>query len=277
MVLDLTKTELTLAEIYQITTVDGIIARFTSHDQDIVYAGNTYQAIPITRTQVSYHTDLQVDKVDVSFGLVGVTVGDLSYSIPKIIRLGLLRGAHVVINLIDYVALDDDKLIFEGWVTGNITYNRGITTIPVSSLLDRLNEKFPKYIYSEYCNHKLYGTYCGLTKNTYREQSSAAAGSTVSKIYSAIFAFSAHAEDYWTKGEIEMTSGDNLNVSRTIIKHNDGNIDLLIPFTEAIAEGNTFDSWPGCDKSGEICESKFNNYANFMGFEHTPKPETLYG
>ena len=277
MALDLTQTELTLAEIYEFTLVSGAIARFTSHDVDIEYGGDNYQVIPISRTSASYHADLQVDEVKVSLGLVGVLIGDAEYSMPKIIRLGLLRNAHVTIKLIDYIALDDEKLIFEGWVTGDITYNRGITSIPVSSLLDKLNEKFPKYIYSEYCQHKLYGTYCGLIKDDYKESDAAGAGSTVSKIYADIFLYSNQAEGYWTKGEIKMTSGDNATVSRTIIKHGDGYINVLIPFAEDIAEDDTFDAWPGCDKSGETCEAKFNNYANFFGFEYTPKPEVLYG
>ena len=73
-----------------------------------------------------------------------------------------------------------------------------------------------------------------------------------------------------------MTLGNNLNVSRTIYKHNDGNVELLIPYNEAINIGvDTFDVWPGCDKSGATCASKFSNYSNFFGFEYTPKAEVL--
>ncbi len=273
--MDPTAAQLTFAELYEITTTDGSVLRVTSHDASIVYGGNTYQALPIKRSQIAYHTDLQVDKVEISMGLVGVKVGAKEYSIPKLIRLGLLRNAHVKIHLIDYVLKNEIKLLFEGWVTEGISYNNGIVTLSVGSILDKLNEKFPKYIYSEYCNHQLYSLYCGLTKNNYKISSTAGAGSTESKIYSSVFAFSAHAEGYWAKGELKMTAGGNANLSRTIIKHNDGNVELLIPFPEAVVVGDAFDAWPGCDKAGVTCHEKFNNYANFLGFEYTPKPEVL--
>jgi len=275
--MDLTAAQLTFAELYKFATVDGSILRVTSHDASIVYDGNTYQAIPIKRSKINYHTDLQVDKVDISMGLVGVKVGAKEYSIPKIIRLGLLRNAHVQIHLIDYALKDEIKLLFEGWVTEGISYNKGIVTLNVGSILDKLNEKFPKYIYSEYCNHQLYSTYCGLIKDTYKNSSSATLGSTPGKIFSTVFAFASKPEGYWAKGELKIKSGGNSGLSRTIIKHNDGNVELLIPFPEAVAVDNTFDVWPGCDKSGVTCAMKFltSNYANFFGFEYTPKPEVL--
>jgi uncharacterized phage protein (TIGR02218 family) len=301
--MDLTQPELTLAEIYEITTQEGAVARFTSHDADIMYdiaAGGyayfgaftstgkifkvdipslqtlVYQAIPIKRSEINYHTDLQVDKVDISMGLVGIKIGEKKYSIPKIIRLGLFRHANVKISLIDYVALDEIKLLFEGWITQGITYNKGICKITVGSLLDKLNEKFPKFIYSEYCNHQLFSSYCGLVKDDYKESSSAGSSSTQVKIYSDIFAFSAHAEGYWSKGEIKMTSGDNEDITRSIFKHGDGYVELLISFPETAIVGETFNAWPGCDKSGQTCDEKFSNYENFLGFESIPQPEVLY-
>ena len=275
--MDLTTTNLTLAELYTITTVNGDIARFTSLDKDVVYGGDTWQAIPISRSQISYHTDLQVDKVDISMGLVGILVGTTHYSIPKLIQLGLMRNAHVLIHLVDYVALDTTQLLFEGWVTEGISYNRGICTLSVGSLLDKLSEKFPKYIYSEYCQHQLYGPYCGLTKASYLGTSTAGAGSTKGIIYAAIFAYSAHASGYWMKGEVKLTTGLNAGTSRSIIQHNDGNVVVLIPFVENVTIGDVVNAWPGCDKSGVTCDTKFDNYVSFFGFEYIPKPEVLIG
>jgi uncharacterized phage protein (TIGR02218 family) len=275
--MDLTTPTLTLAELYTITTVNGDIARFTSLDKDVVYGGNTFQAIPISRSQISYHTDLQVDKVDISMGLVGILIGTTHYSIPKLIQLGLMRNAHVLIHLVDYVALDAVQLLFEGWVTEGVSYNRGVCTLSVGSLLDKLNEKFPKYMYSDYCQHQLYGPYCGLSKATYLETGSALTGSTKSLLAATVFSYSNHATPYWMKGEIKMTSGANNGTSRSIIVHGDGNVVFLIPFVETIAIGDTFEAYPGCDKAGVTCDEKFNNYVNFFGFEYCPKPEVLIG
>lgn len=275
--MDLTTTKLTLTELYTITTMNGDTARFTSHDADITYGANLYQAIPIKRSQISYHTDLQVDRVDISMGLVAIVIGDLEYSIPKVIRLGLLRNAHVYIHLVDYVALDSVKLLFEGWVTQGATYNRGICTLGVGSILDKLQEKFPKYIYSELCQHQLYGTYCGLDPDDYEASGTIDTGTTSSTIYADAFLYSATEEGWYAKGKLSMTSGDNSGVDRSILVHGDGYVRLLIPFIETLTVGDTFNVWPGCDKSGVMCDEKFDNYDNFFGFEYCPKPEVLIG
>lgn len=276
MTVDLTTTQLTVAEIYTITTTSGLIARFTSHDQNLLYNSNSYQSIPISRTNIAYHTDLQVDKVDVSFGLIGVTIGESLYSIPKIIRMGILRNAHVVISLIDYVALNFEKILFDGYITGGISYNRGVCTLSVGSILDKLNEKFPKYIYSEYCQHQLFGTYCGLDKLAWRG-GSAITNSSDNTFYSPMLTYASSNENFYGKGEIQFTSGPNAGLSRSIIKHFDGYVKVLIPFPEVAEIDDEFYAWPGCDKSGFTCDYKFANYDNFMGFEFCPKPEVLIG
>lgn len=276
MTLDLTKTELPIAELYTITTSNGDIARFTSHDVSITYSTNIYQAIPIQRTKVSYYTDLQVDKVEISFGLVGLTIGTRNYSIPEIIKKGFFRNANVKIHKVDYTLLDADSLVFEGWITEGISYNRGICTISVGSILDKLNEKFPKLIYSEYCQLQLYSSYCGLTKNDWRG-SGTITNTSDTTFYGNAFLYINSADGWFTKGELRFSTGDNTNISRSIINHGDGYVVVLNPFPEVSVPGNAFYVWPGCDKSGKTCHEKFNNYDNFFGFEYCPKSEVLIG
>lgn len=271
--------QLTIAEIYQITCTDGSIARFTSHDQDIVYGGNTYQAIPIKRGGITYHTDLQVDKVDITFGLVGIKVGTKEYTIPEIVRRDFLRDANVKVYSIDYVNPLPVKLRFDGFITGDITYNKSLLTLSVGSILDRLNEKFPKLIYSEYCNHKLYDAYCGLNKDTYKQSGTVLVNSTRRKIYANVFLFSNKPQGWWVRGEIKVTNeaAQNYNVSRSILVHGDGYIETMLSFPNNFTPGDTFDIWAGCDRTGVTCATKWltSNYANFLGFEYIPKPEIL--
>lgn len=277
MALDFTQTELTLAEIYTFTLNNGTIFRATSHNEDITYNSLLYQAIPMKRSPVRYHTDLQVDKLSITLGLVGIQIGTFNLSIPTVVRRGFIQNAHVTIKIIDYVALDDEQNVFEGWITGDIAYDSGSITVEVGSILDKLQEKFPKIVYTELCNHQLYSTYCGLTKADYKESSTVDASSTAGRIYSSIFAFSNHSEGYWEKGELQITESgsENESISRTIKDHQDGYVDLVLPFDVTPTLGDAFDAWPGCDKTGTTCVTRFSNYENFLGFEYIPKPETL--
>lgn len=273
--MDTTAQQLTVTEIYEINFIDGATGYFTSHDKNISYGGNVYQAIPIKRSPIRYHTNLQVDKVDISLGITGVKVGTREFSIPEVVRRDYIRNAHVKIHLIDYVALNETQMLFEGWVTGNITFNGGVLTASVGSILDKLKDKFPKFIYSEFCQHQLYDSYCGLTKSSYKTSGTVGFGGTNQVIYSSDFAVS--ESGYFEKGEIHMTSGSNSGVIRSIITHDTAEqyVKTLLPFPDDISESGTFDVYPGCDRSGETCWEKFSNGAQFFGFEFIPKPDIL--
>lgn len=269
--------ELTVTEVYKITFTDGSIAPFTPHDQPIVLGGYTYQPVPMKRSAIKYHADFQVDKVTIDVGIIGVTAGDRSWTIPQIIRRDFMRNARVQIYAVDFTNTADYRLIFDGLITGDINFNQGILSVQVGTILDRLKDKFPKVIYSELCQHTLYDSRCSINSNTFKHDSTASTGSTIKRIYSDEFLFSNHAEGYFLNGKITITDidSDNYGVSRSIVKHGDGYIDVRLIFVTPILAGETFSVWAGCDKTGVMCDTKFSNYVNFWGFETIPKPEIM--
>ncbi len=275
MPLDNTQTTLHRAELFEFEMVNGLLLYLTSYGSNIEYDGKTFLAIPVQRGKINCHSNLQVDKVDISLGIVGLTIGEKLFTVPQIIRRDYLRGCHVRILRVDPTVLDDDQLLFEGWESGGLSWNAGWLTISVGSILDRLKQKAPKLIYSESCQHQVFDARCTLIPADYVESGSAGAGSTTSTIYSAVFAFSNQAEGYWTRGKISFTDGDNIYVSRTVAQHNDGHVILMLPLPEDIAEGDGFDVLPGCDGSGETCDVKYDNYDNFFGFEYIPNPDMV--
>lgn len=275
-----TLTQLKLAELYKIQLSSGTYLYYTRHNTDLTYQSNIYKALPIKRSSISYYSNLQIDKVDLNIGLVGVTVGAGSYTIPQVIERGWLRKAHIWVYLVDWSLLNSDTLIFEGFITGAISYNQGILSLEVNSILDKLNVQFPKKIYTELCSHSLYeiGIFtCNVAKATFKVTGSVTSSADKFTISSSTFNFSSHASGWWLGGKILLTSGSNNGVERSIIKHLDGSIGVITAFPDTIAASVTFDVYPGCNKTGVICESKFNNFSNFFGFELIPKPETLYG
>ncbi len=279
---DTTATHLTIAELYEIVLTNGDTAYFTSHPVFISYGGNNYQALPIQRNRVRYHIDLEVDRVNIIFGLVnvqiGVEVGGILYTLPQVVKNDFMRNAHVTVSRIDYELLGTPDIVFEGWVTGDVSYTGGAMSMHVGSILDRLKDPFPTFLFSELCNHQLYGTYCTLNRATYVESGTADAGSTQAQVFDAIFLYAGQPLDHWYKGELKFTSGDNLNITREIVTHNDGDVETLLPFPNPVAVGDTFEAVPGCDKTATTCAStKFSdNMVNFGGFEHIPKPEDLF-
>jgi uncharacterized phage protein (TIGR02218 family) len=294
-----TGSELTLAELYGIA-FQGVglmpsapvgpsgplglggyqIAFFTSHDADILYDGDTYQAIPIRRDNISNNARMEVDKITISVGLVGVKIGTAIYTIPEIIHRGWLRNAEITITLVDYANPTEPGIVRGVWyVSDDISYNAGILTLKCGSLLDRLSDKIPAHIYSEYCLHSQYGAYCGLYTFDY-EEGDYNAGASTTVITASIFAYSNHAAHYWDQARIRCADGANSYNGadiRTVKSHSDGYVTVSRPFSSPVEDGCNIYALPHCQKNGDICNTTFGNYANFLGFPHIPNPKMLYG
>lgn len=277
MSLDHKAVGLNLCECYTITLTNSIVARFTNHNADLTFLGETYTSIPITRSDVQMNADLQSDELQITFGLIAVTLGTAAYTIPEVVQNEYLRNAHVQLYLVDFVTPANYLTRFEGWVNGVVSYTEDSVTIGVGSLLDRLTDMFPRMLYSISCNHSLFDTYCTLDASDYDEADTVDAGSTKLKIYATVFGAGVHDVGYFSRGKITFTDGDNNAVSRTIREHKDGHVIVMIPFPQDVAVGDGFTAWPGCDGMGETCYTKFSNYANFFGFEEIPNPKILIG
>lgn len=273
-------TQLKPAEIFRITLKDGTIVRYTSHDANIVWGAETFIPLPISRSKIAYHSNMQVDNVTLNIGISGVTVGANNYTIPQLIAMGALRKASVEIYIVNWPTVTSSLFLFKGFTTGNISYNQGSMTLECNSELDKLNTLFPKIIYTELCQHEHFrtGTYaCNLTKASYKVSGVVTSTNTTYTVGATAFLFAAYASGYWTHGELIWTSGQNTGLSFSVKTHTDGYVALRAATPFPIQVLDEFDVYPGCDRTGATCATKYNNYANFFGFEYIPRTETLYG
>lgn len=76
-------------------------------------------------------------------------------------------------------------------------------------------------------------------------------------INSPVFAYSNKPKGFFVSGELRFTYGLNNNVSRTILVHGDGFAVVRVAYPSPITEGDTFDVWTGCDKTGNTCATRF--------------------
>ncbi len=277
MSLDLTARTLTLCECYTIELTMGVTAYFTSHFKDLVFSGHTYTAIPIKRGEIQVNTDLQVDQVDISLGIIGVTIGTASYTMAQVVRYGFLRNAKVTIHRVDYSSPSDYEELYVGWVRGDVNRDSGSLNFSVVSIMGRLNElKVPTVLVGKDCPWQIYSAQCGLDPDDWDVIGTAGDNCTDRILYANAFLYSAHPAGYWTMGKVTFTSGDNTGLSMSVIKHGDGYVKLIAPVPNLIQNGDGFTAWPGCQGKGSICHATFNNYANFLGFEYMSNPEALF-
>jgi len=83
------------------------------------------------------------------------------------------------------------------------------------------------------------------------------------------------AEDgsFYTLGEIEMTSGLNDGFRRMVILSSTNDLIIVNAFPNEIQAGDTYNLYPGCGQSAEVCGGVFDNEPNYTGYLHVPKPE----
>ncbi|MCE5185071.1 MAG: DUF2163 domain-containing protein [Planctomycetaceae bacterium] len=80
---------------------------------------------------------------------------------------------------------------------------------------------------------------------------------------------------FYEMGEIKMTSGANAGQRRQIVLESEGTITVAWPFPEAVATGDTYLLYPGCDKRPDTCVNRLGN-GNFRGFLYVPGVEEIY-
>lgn len=277
-IIDYTKDQFEYAELYRLvlTKYNNIEINFTSYDEDISYGGITWTSVPIERQAIKYYTSLQVDELQVNIGVVGITVGNQSYTIPELIRYGFLENAFVEILRIDPTNIDAGYVVlYPGNIRKKIGFKDGIFSFSITHILDDLKKSFPNKYYQEQCNHRLFDKYCDISSATYVACGTLVnTASTITMLVSSVFGAT---EGYYEHGSITMTSGENQYIKKSIERCTGNNVYLYSPLPFVPASGDNFTVYPGCDKTGTMCHSKFNNYTNFFGFENIPRQENLYG
>jgi uncharacterized phage protein (TIGR02218 family) len=153
------------------------------------------------------------------------------------------------------------------------TTSRYEATIQVNSDSELLNTMVPRNVYQSGCSNTLFDAACGLVKSAF-----GVVGTATTATNAAGLEFStslAQAPGYFSQGWAVGLAGANAGVGRTIKAFAGGMITTIQPWPSAVASGDTFTFYPGCDKKQATCSTKFGNLARFRGQPYVPAPETV--
>lgn len=281
-------TKFLMADLLTVTMVGGEILRYSSADSPAVaWNGQTFNYISWERTKTKIVRGLEVDTLDLIFYPKVYPVSAISemeedqilgMSFLKALRLGAWEGATIQL----------EQAFFSGWwdeivgtlikFTGQVApfeYDGG-AKVTVKSDLEICNRELPRNLYQPGCLNTLYDASCGLNKASWAATGSVVSASSSTVINSTL----AQADGYFDLGVLEFTSGSLDGQRRTVKSYAAGVITLAAPLVAAPAAGDTFTTWPGCNKSMDSCQNKFSNLdANsnlkYRGFPYIPKPESL--
>lgn len=147
------------ATLWTITRQDAAVLRFTDHDRDIAFAGDTYvAAVGYQRTDIAANATLAVDSLDVQGILNAAEISETD------LRGGRYDYAQVRIALVNWKDPDGDGEVSlrKGWF-GEIVYDENSGTF--STELRGLSQVFSQNIIEQYgrpCRYDIGDARCTL-------------------------------------------------------------------------------------------------------------------
>lgn len=263
-----------MADLFTFDLPNGITVRLTSADGDLTVDGNVFSAARIKRGRVRVVCGVEVDTLEITiYTNEGDSVGGISFITS--LNLGALDGAHVTLERVFMPTFGDTSagtVILFGGRVADLQFGRSETRLQVKSDLELLNIQMPRNLYQVGCLHTLFDAGCALSKASFGDDNTAAAGATAT----AFRGSQTKADDYYAAGTVTFTSGWNAGASYTVKSYASGVFTLLRPTLYVAALGDAFTAYPGCDKAKATCADKFSNVIHFRGYPYIPPPETAY-
>lgn len=276
-------TQAYMVDLYTITLTGGQVLRYTNADQAVTVNGNTYAMGPaLRRGKTRLNVGISVDSLDVTLAAdASVTVNGVP--LLRFVANGGFDGARLLLER----AYASAPVVWGSsgsspWV-GTLPLFQGRVGVPhatrfdarlaVNSDAELLNVRVPRNLYQPACSNTLFDTACVLSKVLYAYTAAATGASDVTR--TGFQTALPQSSGYFALGFVVCNTGPNAGLQRTVRSFDSGYILTIQPWPQAVAVGNTFTVYPGCDKTQATCSSKFNNLDRFRGAPYIPAPETI--
>lgn len=268
-------------DLYTFTLSNGTIVRWTGSDVQTKFDGTTWTLGPGTDREKG-EWSLGMGVADFTITLYpkdGVTVNGVPV-FESLIR-GDFDGASVEVarGFAELPTSTPTGVVrnYLGGQVAEVIVEVLEARILVESYLKVLDEVYPPFVYQAQCLNRLFDGTCGLDASSYRETGTV--GATIADNRTSFTSSVTKApafDDHFRLGRLRFTSGDNSGKAQ-VIKGYDaatGTFSFARPWPAAIDTSDAFEVWPGCDKTLEMCEQKFDNRSRFRGFPFIPAAET---
>jgi len=265
-----------MADLYTVTTIQGIEYCYTSYDVNLTVQGKEFRADGpiISREGTSLSLGIEVDNLSITIETNEDTkFGDVP--VAQAFHNGILDGARFKL---ERVFMDmhtptntsaGTLVLFEGRIV-EPELDRYEINASVVSDVDHLKLQMPRNLYTAGCLNTLFDNACGLLSADYAVNTSIAVNSTPNRILCEL----SQPQGWFTQGVVEFLEGKNIGIKRTVRLHESGALLLTLPLLDMPEIGEAIRVYPGCDKRLETCTNRFNNRARFRGAPFVPVPET---
>jgi uncharacterized phage protein (TIGR02218 family) len=256
---------LTLATLWRIVRRDAQVFRFTDHDRDIVYGGETYvAALGYQRAAIGSGADLAVDETELLGMLNSASIRESD------LRAGLWDGASVRIFAVNFASPADGELKLRRGTLGEVVLDdRGIFRAELRGLAQPLQQTIGA-VYQPECRADLGDARCGVNLALGGGFTAQDTIATVTDAVTLVLTGTGTSllGDGWFDGGVAIwQTGANAGVAREVIGwvQSSLTLTLLAPPPFAPGVGDTINIQSGCDKRWVTCRLKFSNQLNFRG------------
>lgn len=258
---------------WAVTRRDGLVLGFTDHDMKLAFGGVAFMPeTGMTASAVAQSTGLSVDNTEALGALSSEAVTEDD------ILAGRFDGAEVVAWTVNWADVTERAMVFRGTL-GEISRGEGAFTAELRGLTEVLSRE-TGMVFHPRCSAVLGDGRCGFDTD--------ASGYSVEVSLDGVesgrvFSFEELTgfEDRWfEKGRFAVLDGAAAGLVG-VVKNDrlasDGSrkVELWQSIGAAIAAGDRVRIVAGCDRRGETCRLKFDNFDNFRGFPHIPGDDWL--
>jgi uncharacterized phage protein (TIGR02218 family) len=290
--------EAIVCDLLTFTLANGTVLYYTDADQDITFpVGSTIfsatgtggktiwptpPALPVTFSSGGGNLVFNRSKTSAK---IGTTVAEMDLTVSA--TSSALVSGTPFLQLCRNSGLDGaivrvDRLFMSSWTNpigicnnflgrvSTVEATRLSAMIKVKALIVMLDLKLPKNMFQPGCLHSLYDSGCTMLRASFAFTSTVAASSTQMTINSTL----SNPAGYFTQGYVLFTGGANNGERRDVLGFSGGTLTLALPLLNVPTVGDAFTAYAGCDHTSATCIGKFNNLANFRGYEFVPVSET---
>lgn len=240
-------------ELYRFSAGSTRTYWYTSADEEQTYLGDLYVPEVLSRGEIAYSPESDSG---------GVEVG-----IPRTNPVAALFVPYLPepeLALVIYRKHRGDPetiVIFTGKVASSV-FSASRCTLTCLPLREALRRRIPLNTFQSQCNWPLYSGPCGVAKASFATVGTVSA---ISEDTVDASAFSPPGSGWFNNGYVERFNGER----RWIINHVGSTLTLLSPFVGLVV-GESLTAYAGCDRTEAVCQSKFSNIVNHLGFSRLP-------
>lgn len=247
-----------IAELYRFVRGSEIWT-YTSSSVGISYGGETYEPIPIVRSEIELKNEISKNGLTITTDLVNDLAADL---------IGPLTNARLAVTV--YKREDADfSVIWKGRLV-NAKPVKSTLKMDFESIVTVLSRAGLRPKVQKTCWKALYSVPCGVLATSFQ---TAGTVTGISGNVVTVDSADTQSDGYYDGGIIlEAVTGKLFFV----ISHTGENLTVQGSLS-GLAVSDSVYIYPGCNKTTQTCLDKFSNLPNFGGFPWIPRKNIMDG